>query len=79
MYDFHTHFIPTDVLTWLKENKQTVNAEWIKKEENKEDFLLINQKWGFELKKTFIDLELYMRDQESGNVSHSMISPSHSI
>ena len=52
MYDFHTHFIPTDVLNWLKENKNTVNAEWIKKEKNKEEFLIVNQKWGFELKKT---------------------------
>ena len=51
MHDFHTHFIPNDVLIWLKENKHTVHAEWIKKENNKEDFLFINQKWGFELKK----------------------------
>ena len=60
LYDFHTHFIPNDVLNWLKENKNTVNAEWIKKENNKEDFLFINQKWGFELKKAFIDFDLYM-------------------
>ena len=60
MHDFHTHFIPNDVLNWLKENKNTVNAEWIKKDNNKEDFLFINQKWGFELKKAFIDFDLYM-------------------
>ena len=35
MHDFHTHFIPTDVINWLKENKNTVNAEWIKKEKRK--------------------------------------------
>jgi aminocarboxymuconate-semialdehyde decarboxylase len=75
MHDFHTHFIPADVMTWLEENKQTVNAEWIKKEPNKEDFLFINQKWGFELKKNFIDIELYMEEQEKANVTHSMISP----
>jgi len=34
MHDFHTHFIPNDVLNWLKENKNTVNAEWIKKDNN---------------------------------------------
>ena len=27
MHDFHTHFIPNDVLNWLKENQNTVNAE----------------------------------------------------
>src|SRR2546429_5752035 len=75
MHDFHTHFIPKDVLNWLKENRNAVNAEWINKEENKEQFLVINQKWGFELKKAFIDFELYMQDQEQANVKHSMISP----
>ncbi len=74
MHDFHTHFIPNDVLDWLKENKNIVNAEWIKKENNKEDFLFINQKWGFELKKTFIDFDFYMHNQEKANVTHSMIS-----
>ncbi|MCQ6280800.1 amidohydrolase family protein [Bacillus sp. EB600] len=75
MHDFHTHFIPKDVLNWLKENRNAVNAEWINKEENKEQFLVINQKWGFELKKAFIDFELYMQKQEQANVEHSMISP----
>ena len=75
MHDFHTHFIPTDVMNWLKENKNIVNAKWIKKGENKEDFLFINQKWGFELKKSFIDFELYMDEQETVGVTHSMISP----
>lgn len=75
MHDFHTHFIPKDVMTWIDENKQTVNAEWIKKDQDKEDYLFINQKWGFELKKTFIDFELYRREQEKANVTHSMISP----
>ena len=74
MHDFHTHFIPNDVLNWIKENKNTVNAEWIKKEANKEDFLFINQKWGFEVKKAFIDFDLYMHDQQQANVTHSMIS-----
>jgi aminocarboxymuconate-semialdehyde decarboxylase len=75
MYDFHTHFIPVEVLEWLKENKTIVNAEWIKKENNKEKFLFINQKWGFELKKDFIDIELFLQNQNKASISHSMISP----
>ena len=55
MYDFHTHFIPPEVITWLKDHQKTVNAKWIKKEENKDDFLVVNEKWGFELKKAFTD------------------------
>ena len=75
MHDFHTHFIPTEVLNWLKENKSLVNAEWIKKDPNKEDFLFIDGKWGFELKQQFINCEMYMGEQENIGVSHSMISP----
>ena len=75
MHDFHTHFIPADVLSWIEENKSIVHAEWIKKDSDKEDFLFINQKWGFELKKSFIDFQLYMQEQEQIGVTHSMISP----
>ena len=75
MHDFHTHFIPTDVIHWLKENEKAINAEWVNKDENKEDFLIINQKWGFELKKSFIDFEDYMENQSKVGVTHSMISP----
>ena len=75
MHDFHTHFIPMEVLNWLKENKQTVHAEWVNKEENKEEFLVINQKWGFELKRSFIDFNDYIGQQEKAGVTHSMISP----
>ena len=74
MHDFHTHFIPNDVLIWLKENKHTVQAEWIQQENNKEDFLSINQKWGFELKKSFTQFDRFRNEQEKANVTHSMIS-----
>jgi aminocarboxymuconate-semialdehyde decarboxylase len=75
MHDFHTHFIPSDVISWLKENKEQVNAKWIRKEENKDEFLFINEKWGFELKKAFIDSEIYLTEQESVGVTHSIVSP----
>ena len=75
MHDFHTHFIPEDVMAWLKENKQTINAEWVKKDKNKEEFLTINQKWGFELKKDFINYDLYMSNQKKAGVTHSILSP----
>jgi aminocarboxymuconate-semialdehyde decarboxylase len=75
MYDFHTHFIPENVLTWLKDNQKLVDAKWIKKDENKEEFLVVNGKWGFELKKAFVDSKLFLQEQESAGVSHSIISP----
>lgn len=75
MHDFHTHFIPQDVLAWLKDNKDIVHAKWIKKEKNKDDFLVVNEKWGFELKPSFIDADLYLHNQKEAGVSHSLISP----
>ncbi|TKC18406.1 amidohydrolase family protein [Robertmurraya kyonggiensis] len=75
MYDFHTHFIPEDVLTWIKEHQQKVNTKWVKKEEGNNEFLVVNGKWGFELKQTFIDKLLFLQEQETVGVTHSMISP----
>ncbi len=75
MYDFHTHFIPPDVINWLKDNQKTVNAKWIQKEENKHEFLVVNEKWGFELKQAFIDSQLYLSEQEDAGISHSIVSP----
>ncbi|RFB17990.1 amidohydrolase [Bacillus sp. HNG] len=75
MHDFHTHFIPPDVITWLKDHQQTVNAKWVKKEANKDEFLVVNEKWGFELKQAFIDSHLYVKEQEKAGVTHSLVSP----
>ncbi len=75
MYDFHTHFIPAEVIDWLKVHQKTVHAEWVKKDENKEAFLVVNGKWGFELKKSFIDAQLYLDEQGRAGVSHSVVSP----
>ncbi|MEH7073489.1 amidohydrolase family protein [Neobacillus drentensis] len=75
MDDFHTHFIPPEVITWLKDNQTIVNAKWINKDDGKDPFLTINEKWGFELKKGFIEGEYYLAEQEKAGVSHSLISP----
>lgn len=75
MFDVHTHFIPEEVMGWVRENKSAINAKWIKKDPDKEDFLVINEKWGFELKATFISAELYLTEQENAGVSRSLVSP----
>ena len=74
LYDFHTHYIPSDVMGWLKDHKNTIHAEWVPKE-NTEDFLVINGKWGFELKNEFINFDLYRMNQENIGVCHSILSP----
>jgi aminocarboxymuconate-semialdehyde decarboxylase len=75
MFDYHTHFIPPDVLGWLKDHQDIINAKWIKKEENKDEFLVVNEKWGFELKKAFTDSNLYLAEQAKAGVTHSLLSP----
>lgn len=75
MHDFHTHFVPTDVIDWLKDHQNVVNAKWIKKEEKKDSFLTINEKWGFELKPTFINIDLYLKEKNLAGIKYSMISP----
>ncbi|CAG9614940.1 hypothetical protein BACCIP111899_04174 [Bacillus rhizoplanae] len=75
MFDMHTHFIPPEVLLWVKDNQHLVHAKWEKKAPHQADFLTINNKWGFELKESFINPGLYMQEQEKVGVSHSLVSP----
>lgn len=75
MYDFHTHFIPQNVLDWLKENKKTVHTKWEQKYKNKHEFLIVNGKWGFELKPAFYDFEIFEFQKTKIGVTHSIISP----
>jgi aminocarboxymuconate-semialdehyde decarboxylase len=75
MQDVHTHFIPTEVLDWLKDNRQSIKAQWIKKDPTKADFLSINGNWEFELKETFINRELYLQEQEKTGITRSLVSP----
>lgn len=75
MFDIHTHFIPVDVLDWLKENKKMVSARWEKRSPDKNEFLIVNEKWGFELKPAFYDLQLYKENAERKGVYHSILSP----
>jgi aminocarboxymuconate-semialdehyde decarboxylase len=75
MFDVHTHFIPQDVLLWLKDHQHSVNAKWEKKAPNQGDFLTVNGKWSFELKETFTNPALYLQEQTAAGVSHSVVSP----
>lgn len=75
MYDLHTHFLPSEVLSWIEENRNLINAKWEKKSPNKEDFLVINEKWAFELKEAFTNTSIYLQNQSEAGIRHSLISP----
>ncbi|GAA4707588.1 amidohydrolase family protein [Brevibacillus fulvus] len=75
MYDVHTHFIPTEVIRWLREHQSLVQAEWNQKEAKTSEFLRINGKWEFELKPYFLQENLYLQTQEQAGIRHSLVSP----
>src|SRR5699024_10285431 len=75
MYDVHTHFVPANVINWIKENQKTINTTFQQKDPNKEDFLVVDQKWGFELKEAFTNADLYLEEQNKAGISHSLVSP----
>jgi len=75
MYDFHTHFVPEEVVDWIKENKNVIHAKWEKRVPGKEDFLVVDNKWAFELKILFTDADLYLKSQGEIGVTHSVVSP----
>ncbi len=75
MFDVHAHFVPSDVLQWLRENAHLVHASFDKRVPEKEPFLTINQKWSFELKRAFYEPNLFFEEQEQALVTHTLISP----
>jgi aminocarboxymuconate-semialdehyde decarboxylase len=75
VFDLHTHFIPPEVLQWVKDNQKWLDAKWEKKGPNQANFLIVNNKWGFELKESFTNPGLYLQEQENAGVSHSLVSP----
>lgn len=75
MHDVHTHFIPPEVITWLKAHQQQVTAKWEKKDPKKAEFLTVDGKWSFEVKESFINPTLYLDEQQSAGVTHSLVSP----
>ncbi|MBX6395983.1 MAG: amidohydrolase [Alicyclobacillaceae bacterium] len=74
MYDVHTHFIPSPVLDWLK-RETSVQSRLQHTPEKENPILIVNEKWGFELKPAFYDPDVYLEDQHAAGVEHSLVSP----
>ncbi|PIC65163.1 amidohydrolase [Sporosarcina sp. P13] len=73
MIDAHAHFIPPDVMQWLKDHQKTIDAKW--EDRFGKEHLIINGKWPFSLNEPFINKELFESQQDQANVSHSLVSP----
>ncbi|GLG00740.1 hypothetical protein Alches_07790 [Alicyclobacillus hesperidum subsp. aegles] len=74
MYDVHSHWIPQEVLDWLK-TTSAIDAVWEQRVPDKEPFLTVGGKWSFELKRAFYDLDLYLADQSANGIEHTLVSP----
>ncbi|WP_071394436.1 amidohydrolase family protein [Bacillus tuaregi] len=75
MHDFHTHYIPSEVLEWINNNSDTINARWVVKEDSIEESLVIKEKTRIQLKKNLVNFDAFIQGQENVGVSHSMLSP----
>lgn len=75
MYDTHVHFIPPEVLKWIKTNRKSIQAVWEQKDPRKAEFLTIGGKWSFELKESFINPALFLEQQAAVGITHSVVSP----
>lgn len=75
MFDMHTHFIPRDVMHWLKDHQDQAKAKWEKRGPDQTEFLIVDGKWGFELKEAFLNPTLYLTEQKAAAVTHSLVSP----
>ncbi|AXH99033.1 amidohydrolase [Sporosarcina sp. PTS2304] len=73
MVDAHAHFIPQEVMRWLRDNKRAINAKW--EDRGGKEHLIINGKWPFSLNEPFVNKELFEAQQDQANISHSLVSP----
>ena len=75
MYDLHAHFIPPPVLEWLRRRADRVGARWERRGPEGREFLVVGDRWPFELKPAFYDPHRFLRDQEEAGVLRTLVSP----
>ncbi len=75
MYDAHTHLVTPEVYEWLKRPRNGLDIEWQRRASSANPFLVVNQRWPFEFKPEFLSGDLYLREQETRGIVHSLISP----
>ncbi|MFO2550202.1 amidohydrolase family protein [Alicyclobacillus cycloheptanicus] len=75
MYDVHTHFVPPEMLDWLRQNARAVRAVWEERGPGKTPVLTVNHKWSFEFKAEFYEAQRYLQAQTEAGVSRALVSP----
>lgn len=77
MYDVHSHFIPPEVLDWLRDAaaRSLISVDLQPGQTGRGPTLTVGGKWGFELKREFHDLGLYRDRQAEARVRRTLISP----
>jgi len=75
MFDLHAHFIPPDVMGWLRRHADAVDARWERRQEGRSDFLVVGGRWPFELKPAFVEPQLFLQEQARAGVTCTLVSP----
>lgn len=58
----------------MQQNSRNIKAEWTEPVPGK-TFLTVNGKWGFELKKEFVDFRAYSSEKQKADITHPVFSP----
>lgn len=74
-FDGHVHFLPETVLAWLRQSGRSIDVRIENRVPGKEPFLVVEGKWAFELKRAFVDERLFLDEQRTAKVAHSLVSP----
>jgi len=73
MIDFHCHFLPENVIFWLKQSQRTIPVSLSTAGDNR--MLAINGDWPFHLKESFHQADLFLELQHKNGLDRSIISP----
>lgn len=78
MYDFHSHFIPNEVLDWVNSNKTALQVKREKRDSKKFELLSVGS-WTIELKDSLVDLSRYLEERNQMGIQHSLVSPARQL
>lgn len=74
MFDCHAHFIPPEVLDWVRSHAGAAGVRWERREGSRE-FMVVGGRWPFELKPAFVEPDLFLEEQRAVGVERTLVSP----
>ncbi len=78
MYDFHSHFIPSEVLDWVTDNRNALHVKREMRDPKKFEFLSVGS-WTLELKDSLVDASRYLEERSQAGIRHSLVTPARQL